>query len=376
MSTNRREQEKAKARKSNAMDWAKKQDKGSGPTSIKLPQGIEMYKPSLGINEVDFMPHIVGEGAFNKYADVGFEHFELTYGVHRIPGLNGRAQWHCCLFETFKKKCPVCIWRNNHAKTEDPQLIKDLMVSTRHLWLINDKPGDEKNPLKLWDTNHFNRGQGFGEQMGTAIITTETHNFSDLQTGKKVRLNIVEGTWPGGKYEYCSRIDFMDRKYKYSDAMLENAPCLEEIPIELPYDELNSILTQEEAPAHSSSSSVVGNGKPAEDKVDDETPFDEFADSTTIEADKADKEEETTEEEEVYDVDDMVMYKKKKCKVVKVSGDGTSLILKDAEDNVYRAVDPMSVDRIEDKEETEEETVDDEDPFAEEEPKKPTARKR
>ncbi|MGH2611737.1 MAG: hypothetical protein ACRDFB_01655, partial [Rhabdochlamydiaceae bacterium] len=69
-------------KKSNAKDWAKQQAKKFEATDVKLPDGVEWYKPEPGVHLVDFMLYKVGK--YNPRADEGFAHFEREFEIHRI----------------------------------------------------------------------------------------------------------------------------------------------------------------------------------------------------------------------------------------------------------------------------------------------------
>ena len=248
MAVNRREREKQQARKVNARDWAKQQSSGFEPTAVRLPDGLEWFKPKKGVQIVDVMPYLAGKR--NRRADEGFQAFEFEYGVHRIPCLDGKRRWYCCPWDNFRKPCYTCNWVNNNPTKADKATLTAMRSSVRHLWVFNDKPGDLTNILKLYDSNHYNKGKGFGEQVGRSIEYWHTINpkadscpFSDLQGGLRMSILWEEDTFPGGSpYLYAARIDFLPRDYDYPDDFISRVPCLDNLLIEVGSDVLKEAM--------------------------------------------------------------------------------------------------------------------------------------
>lgn len=356
MVMDRREREARKSKgKTDAKAWAEQQDRGYEPTALKLPDGVEFYKLEPGTHAIDFMPYIVGKG--NKRADEGFEHFEREYVAHRIPGPDGRVKYYCCRWETFKKKCPVEILTQN-GTINDPELIKKLKGTVRHLWVVNDKPGDKKNKLKVFDTNHYNRGMGFGEMLADALNSVPKYaKFSDLKGGLTLQLTVKEQTFPGGKYNAVTRIDFLPRDYDYPDSMLEAAPCLDDCLVDIGYDEMIKVLTHEETDDDDRKPDTKDDGdddkpvsrKPSNDDDDDPVDDDDKPAPTKRKPvdDEGDDDDDTPKEKTAKECglkEGMtVIYDGEKCTITRISGDGTSLTLEDPDENIIKAVSPESV---------------------------------
>lgn len=287
---NNREKVKREVRKTDAKAWAKQQDRAFEPTAIKLPEGVEYYKLDLGTPVVDFMPFITGKG--NPRADAGFEHFEREYSAHRVPMPGGQTSLFLCLWVCFKKPCPICKWMQE-CRNVDQETLKKLKPQVRHLWLVNDKPGDTKNKAKVFDSNHFNRGIGFGEMVADAINSVAKYaSFTDLVGGMSVQLTVKEQSMPGRKFNAVTRIDFLAREYDYPEDMLEKAICLDDCLIEMKYDDLKRVIEQGgEAPvAHHDSDN--GEEEPikarrklaSEDPEDDDDSNDDATDDDDLDA--------------------------------------------------------------------------------------------
>jgi len=336
----RREKEKTKRRKSDAKKWARDQ-KTFEATCVKLPPGVEMYKMVPGTVRLDFMSYVTGKG--NVRADEGMVHFEREYHAHRIQTASG-MRLYCCRAATFGKPCPVCEWLTSHGNS-DPDKAKSLRATVRHIWLVNDKPGDPKNPLKVLDTNHYNKGKGFGEQIGTAIDNLEDYaSFADAEGGYTLQLVIEEQTFPGGKYNAPTRIDFIRRKYDYPDEVVENAPCLDAMLIDVGYDALVNLMETGSTASESEGKSEKVTSPSKSEKEDDED----------------DDKDEVTAEEAGIEEGDTVVYDGEECEILKVSGDGTSLTLKGESGKVYKAISPGEVS-MPDPEEEEPDEDEDED---------------
>lgn len=265
-------------RRTSARDWAKKPSlSGFESMCVKLPEGVEQYKLEIGIHKVDFMPYKAGK--WNRRADEGFAHFELEYEAHRVPTGNG-TQLVLCRRATMDKSCAVCDWLKRNGGHADRDLVAKLRATTRHLWVVNDRPGSKKNTLKVLDANHFNKKKGFGEQMAAAINTLdEGAEPFNLKGGYYAVLTIEEETFPGGKYTLASRIDLRPRDYDYPSDILDRAPCLDDCLIDPGYDDVLRLLDTGSTPDKdddddvgkaSNGSGTKATSKPTSRVVDDD----------------------------------------------------------------------------------------------------------
>lgn len=339
----KREREARKTRQVNASGWAKKSEERGEATAIKLPAGIEFYKLTVGTHAVDFIPYITGKG--NPQADEGFPHFEREFTDHYIPTPNGKSASFLCLWSNFKKPCPICRLVNSNAV--DDEFKKSAKGKLRHLWLVNDKPGNPENKLKIFTSNHYNRGQGFGEMMVDAINSVSKYSdFSDLEKGMTLQLTVKEQSiGEGKKYNAITRIDFLPRDYSYPEEIMDNAPCLDSCLVEQSSSFLDKLLNQEvEEPDTSDDEpeekeETPPPAKAAAKKVKEPEPEDETDDDP----------EEMTAEDAGITVGCTVDHEELgTCEVVHVSGDKTSLKLKDAKGKVHTAIDPDECEMLDD----------------------------
>ena len=356
-----RQQQKRESRKTSAQEWAKRPSvSGSEATCIKLPEGVEWFKLDReGVIKVDFMPYRCGKN--NRRADEGEDFFEFEYEAHRVPTGDGNKMY-ICPQKMLNKKCAVCDWLVKNGATADPELVGKLRTTTRHLWVVNDKPGDPKNPLKVFDTNHFNKKKGFGEQMGVVIQTLdEGEDPFALSLGYTALLTVQEETAPFGKYKLVTRIDLRARKYEYPDKLLDKAPCLDECIVIPDYAAVLALLEGGEPPAPDRNGDDEDEapirkpkakkreepeeeGEELDDEVEDDEPEEEEEEAPAKGKSKRGPKGEHTADEYDIDVGCVVTYKGKKCEVMKVSSDGTSLLLEAVEDGrEFKGVAPEDV---------------------------------
>jgi len=325
MTLNRREKEKRETRRTSAKEWAENQAAGFQPTAVKIPEGMEFYRLEEGKQLFDIMPYIAGPG--NPNADEGFEHFERQYFLHRIPRPDGSFSRYCCLWETFKKPCPICLFRNDVNTRADQDLLDALRPQKRHLFIVNDRPGDIKNKLKVMDAVYFNRKLGFGEQLVMAINATRGgEDFASLIGGLTIQAMVVDA-----RYGSVSRIDLTPRDYDYPDEMLDKAPCLDECLIEPNPSVLLEMLNQG-GPGREASSQMDRDGESSQR-------------SSKIRSSAAKEPEEEPAERAKFVVGDLVTYKELECEILNVLSDG-KLKLEDEDENIYNKVDPELVKKV------------------------------
>lgn len=259
---NAREREQQFQRRQSAADLAEESG-GYSPTSFKTPTGLKRYKFVKDIQSFDVIPFLASALEFkNPKADPGQPVWRRTLGRHKIPDASGRrSQLYLCLDETFEKSCPICDFvRKNRGLSQEWQ---NYFRSQRRLvLLVNDKPGDTSNPLKLLDAAWYNREVGFGQQLANAIKMQkpEWDYFWDWDQGegRTVRVLCTDEKWAK-----IGSISMVKRNYSYPYSLIESAPCLDDCflvphPKELDgtplaqytkedwnkvYDELNQMVT-------------------------------------------------------------------------------------------------------------------------------------
>jgi hypothetical protein len=229
-----------------AGDWAREKDT-SFATCVKLPDGTMFHKfDRVGVYRIDVLPYVVGEGN-PKYAP-GQIAFERSYFSHRLSLPDGSVRPFLCLAGPgLGKLCPVCQHRAAMGNAEEfKELVQSLRPTARHLWNIVDLDAREY-AIKVMDTNHYDKGSGFGEQMKLALQgTPQYEDFAELRGGYTLKLHVTEKNlgMRRGTYKAVVRIDFEKRDYDYNMDTLQQTICLDSCFIEKTYDELKRILFQ------------------------------------------------------------------------------------------------------------------------------------
>lgn len=332
----RREKEKQQKKRLSLREWAKKQTQGYEGQFLQLPNDVGFFKFSgAGTVELDIMPFVAGKN--NPGAAEGEEYHEKEVHVHRVPTASGKSRPVLCRAHAFGKKCACCEWLRRNAGSADEELVKQVREKKRHLWLVNDKPGNANNSLKVMETTHQNRGQGFVELLGDAAATLEEDaNPFSLTEGYIAILTIREFTQPI-KYFAPTRIDFRKRKYDYPAALLKKAPCLDDMLIDPGYDEIVKLLES--------------------GGVDDEDP--ERAPERAEKDDEGAKPDPDGGDEDEDEGDGgipdglkkwmkigaLVTYKGEECQIKKITPSGLTLENEDAD--VYKNVPPSKVAEVE-----------------------------
>ena len=216
----KRQRESRDKRRSAAVSWAEDAT-SSGPSYLKLPKGIEFYQITKGEHRFDLIPYVTKN---NPKADEGFPHFVRQFEIYKIPRGDDKFDRFVVPSELGLKDPIAAAKRDGRLGKEESDVLR---AQRRVLFLVNDKPGDPKNPLKVLDAVFFNRKLGFGEQLAVAINAMrsrygEGFDPSSLDEGMTVQILTADE-----KYRSVSRIDFLPRKYKYPESVLTEATCLD-----------------------------------------------------------------------------------------------------------------------------------------------------
>ncbi len=358
----KKEREAEKRRKlPPASDWARDAAQGRGSKHLKLPEGVELYKLEIGEHEVDFMPYLVGKN--NPRADKGLPHYVREYRCHALPGPDGKSSKYCCRADCFGEPCPPCklIGKGGLSK----ELYDTLKQKFRMLWLINDKPGatdPRKIKWKVLDIHHYNRGHGFGELMADAIniLRRKGGDPFDLEEGFTAILTVKEQSMPGSKFNDVTRIDFTKRDYSYPEEVYDHAPCLDAMLVDPTVEGLAKVLESGEDIPDAPDSEE---GKPwVADDDEDDKPVSRSRPARREEPDE-DEDEDDEPKAKAKDADngheqktakelglkagDIVTHRKHgECKIVRVSKDGTSLVLEDNDDHEFPGIPADSVKKV------------------------------
>ena len=327
---------------------------GGGSNYLRTPEGYSFFDVKAKKYRLDFRSYEVGKG--NPFADKGDLHYERTFWVHRDVGPN--KDWHLCAAKTLGKPCPVCEYRAELARdpNSDEQMIKDLAPKERQLWLPVDlsSEGDEK---LIWEFSYHLFGKQLDKKIKSGDEEDEYEFFADPEDG--LTLRVVFDQSEHGKWVEATDIEFKKRREQYDAEDCGGLPCLDELLVETPYDKLKALFlqtddaedTDDDVDADDDNDEPKNKPKkgkkpkkepePEEDDDDDDVPFDDDDDD--------DDDGELTAEEAGLEEGDSVSYKKETCVILRVSGDGTSLILEDVDGEEVKGVGCADVKKVKPK---------------------------
>jgi hypothetical protein len=263
---------KEERRYTSARERAEKQSTGFTSPYLRLPDGVQLFKPKTGVMLLDILPFVAGDG--NPWAEAGNLHWERTYNIHRGIGANNDS--FLCPRMTSKSPCPICEHRLKLMKSEDgdedtEQMVKDMGPKQRQLFnIINLKEPDKG--VQIWDISYHLFGKVLDARLRNSDEEDGWDKFFFLEDGFTLKVGFVEKTFAGFTYIETETIDFKPRRQPYDDDILEQVHCLDELLIETPYDELKKIYLQTEAGDDDDAPAPKKKARPVEDDDDDDAP--------------------------------------------------------------------------------------------------------
>ena len=338
MVTNRKRRERRRA-------GSEKRDSthraGGDWTTISIPEGVEIWQPKEGSQRIDVVPYEVADG--NPYADKGEWYYERTFWTHRGVGPNNET--YVCPAKTVGKPCPVCEHRSRLVKDPDAdeKLADALKPKERQLWLIFDHAQEDKG-VQIWEFSHWNFGRLLDKRRKNAD-EDEAYimDFDDPDAGSTLKVSFNEEKGGGYTYLEAYSIDFKPRKNGLSEEVLEHGICLDGILKVLPYDKLKAVFLQEE----------TEDEETEDEETEDEETDDEPDEKPTRKTKARTKTKLETAEDAGLEEGMMVKHNDLGvCEIVRISRDGTSLMLEDEEGDKHKAIGPDEVAPVKKKEKT------------------------
>lgn len=291
-----------------------------GSNYLRLPEGLKTFSGKPGTYRLDFMSYVAGKG--NPRAEPGELYFERTFFVHQDIGPN--QDWHLCPARMFRKPCPVCEHRTKLSTDPDivEAVIKALAPKERQLWLVKDLLNDPDGKL-LWNVSYHL----FGKQLKDKINNSDEEDgydfFADPADGLTMRLALQQS--PIGKWSDVGDIEFRSRNTQYDPGIVKEMPCLDDMFVPISYDKYKALLLQIDAD-EDARADETDEKRPRRRKARDE---DDEPEERRSKRDKPRPE---------VSVGDTVWYGGLECEVLRVSGDGTSLILEDSNGEIHKAI--------------------------------------
>ncbi len=217
---------------------------GFQSTTYNIPDGVNMFKlKSEGVKRIDVLPFTAGKG--NPFAEEGEDYYERTFWIHRGIGPNNDT--YVCPRKTYGLPCPICDFRDAMRRKEDfdEDLYRDLAPKERQLFAVLDRADVEAGP-QIWDVSYHL----FGRRLDNEIQNQEEGEgldlFADPEEGATLKLGIEEKSMGSTNFYAVEAVKFISRRDPIDEEILEKVPCLDDLLIAKPYDELKSIFLQEE----------------------------------------------------------------------------------------------------------------------------------
>lgn len=220
----------------------KQQSQGSSYGYLDLPKGINVFTAEPGGKvTLDIIPYVVSD---EKHPDrdtnlgiavPGELWYKRPFKIHRNIGV---AKDSVVCLTSFGKRCPICDYRSKMLKEGSPKEDTDaLKPSLRNLYVIipiGQKKQDAE-PM-IWDVSQFL----FQNLLNDELEENEDNAvFPDLEEGLSLKIRFDSKTiGSGNPFAEASRIDFIERKQQYTEAILEDVPDLDTLLHELTAKEM------------------------------------------------------------------------------------------------------------------------------------------
>jgi hypothetical protein len=254
-------------------------------TCLILPEGVNMFRlKSAGTKRIDIMPYKVGKG--NPYAEEGQLYFERTFHAYR--GIGAENQSYVAPSKTpdengRMRKDPIAEYRAKLMKdpNADEDLIKDLAPKERQLFNVIDLDDKDKG-VQIWEVSYYLFGKMLDAAIRNADEDEDYEHFFDLEHGFTLKLGIEEKSFGGRSFFAVESITFKPRRVAYSEDILEETHCLDDMLKVLPYDELKDIFleTGSDSTADATKKGKAKKGKPAPVDEDEDEDEDDDLDMT------------------------------------------------------------------------------------------------
>ena len=324
-------------RKKSTAKKKSEQSRGFTGTTIKVPGGITFFRGEPGIHEFDILPYVVKTSHSPEIAVPGEQHFERTFFVYK--GVGPSKDWYCCPFQ-FGNRDPIQEYRD--SADAEPTLADALKPKERQLWLLYDRnEREEAKKLKVWDQSYHL----FGKQLEARIRNAKDSLYWDLfwsdDDAIGLTLTVAIEKSSKGNFNECVSIDFSPRESPIPEKIRNHGLCLDDFIVECSYEKLHAVFYGDD------------------DGIDESDESVETSQETSTEASQSEPEPveaAVAEPEPTVDVPKAsdygwtagmdVVYQGKKCSILKISKDGTSLLLEDEDENPIPGVGADQVSRV------------------------------
>ena len=302
---------------------------------FKMPEGVSFFEWKKGIKRIAVVPYKVGKG--NPFADEGEMGYELTFWSYRRIGVDEKP--YVAPAKTFGAPDPVAEYVREQSRNPkaDSDYLKSLAAKERQMFLVYDLDEPEKG-LQLLELSFHAFGKLLDERVrtGDEELNWDFFYLPD-ERGQNLRVTIGEDSVGKGTFVKATAIDFTPRKSPLPDKIVNHGIVLEDLLIHVEYDKLKAIFLGA-APGASVK-------KEQETKDEDEAPAKKERKADEKPASNEESKPETkpatkllTAEEAGLKLRDDVIYNKAPYSILKISPDGTSLMLVDDDGNIEKAI--------------------------------------
>lgn len=378
MGKQEQERQRGKRREGRHEERRALHERGGGRDTLKLPEGLALFKPEVGKYHIDIIPSITGK--YNKVGREGDEYFELTYPAYKNLGVEEKS--YVAIGELLGQKDPVAEHFAALRKTDKDWKteIKPFQAIKRQLFLVFVHEQADKG-LQLYEASWFTFGKLLDEEIADNQETW-VDNFDDPDGGATLLVRFAEEKVGNGTWIKATKINFTEREggfdaggdAKLAKKILAHGIVLDDL-LKIPtYDQLKKALDgepdkgdddEDDRPAKSSK-------KPAADEDDDDkpkkkTPPPDDDDEPEEEDEEPAKKSKKPDPDEDEDGEEEPAPKKKKkftaedlgiekggevdhdehgrCTVIRITSDG-NLVLSDKDDETHKNIDPTDVEPV------------------------------
>ena len=101
---------------------------------------------------------------------------------------------------------------------------------------------DTEKGIQLWDVSFHLFGRQLDREIGMADDDEDFHLFADPEEGHTLKLGVEEKSIGKTSLYAVESVGFKKRKNELDDELLDAAPCLDDLLIEVEYDQLKAIF--------------------------------------------------------------------------------------------------------------------------------------
>jgi len=229
---------------------------------LNLPEGVKALILKEKTREIllDIIPYVVTDSNHpdrdidTECAVVDSHWYKRPFKVHRNIGVNNDT-FVCPT--SIGKKCPICAWvAEQKRKGTDWDDFKDTIAKDRDLYaVIPYSSKDHDEVIYVWDMSWFLFQNELNDQLEE---DPDNGIFPDLEEGLTLKVKFRWEKFGKNLFPKTRDIEFLDRKEKYTEDILDEVPNLDELLNVLSYKELEAkFLEMEDSEDDESNDKVV-----------------------------------------------------------------------------------------------------------------------